>query len=63
MIGLGVKQKSSFCMYHEIMDRFGMEEQLSGSTFQHLCFQLRGCLQLSSTVCAAIPVEKRIAIA
>ena len=30
--------------------------QFSRATFQHFCSELRGCLQHSSTVCAAIPV-------
>ena len=42
-----------------------MEEEIrvSRATFQHLCSELRGCSQLSSTVHVAIPVEMRVAIA
>ena len=62
-IGLGEKQKSSLCVYHGIMKRFEMEEEFWAfrATFQ-LCV-LRRCLQRSSIVHAAIPVEKTVAIA
>ena len=42
-----------------------MEEEIcvSRAIFQHLCSELRGYLQLSSTVHVAIPVEIRVAIA
>lgn len=36
--------------------------RVSRRTFYHLCSELSGCLQRSSTVRAAIPVEKRVAI-
>ena len=64
-IGLGEKQKSSLCVYHGIMEQFGVEEEFSGfySNISALCSELRACSQCSSTVCAAIPVEKRVAIA
>ena len=37
--------------------------RVSKTTFQHLCSELSGCVQRSSTVRAAIPVDKRVAIA
>ena len=37
--------------------------RVSKTTFQHLCSELSGCIQRSSTVRAAIPMEKRVAIA
>ena len=37
--------------------------RVSKATFQHLCSELSGCVQRSSTVRAAIPVEKRVATA